>query len=79
VSLLYLGAQGAVNPAAYLSSWRPVESVALTAGPGWAPSVPGTAPAPEPGAALVASSTISSAEGPGASALRRVLRASGRG
>jgi murein DD-endopeptidase MepM/ murein hydrolase activator NlpD len=79
VSLLYLGGQGAVDPGAYLPSWRPVASIALTAGPGWAPSVPGTAPAPEPGAALVASSTISSAEGPGASALRRALRPAGRG
>ena len=79
VSLLYLGAQGAVDPGAYLRSWPPVESVALTSGPGWAPSVPGTAPAPEPGAVLVSASTLASALGRGASALRRALRPAGRG
>jgi len=79
VSLLYLGAQGAVDPGAYLASWPPVGSVALTSGPGWAPSVPGTVPAPEPGAMLVSAADIASAAGPGSAALRRALRPAGRG
>jgi murein DD-endopeptidase MepM/ murein hydrolase activator NlpD len=60
VSLLYLAAQGAVDPAPYLAAWPRVSSVALTPGPGWAPSVPGTIRAPEPGAYLVSSSVVAS-------------------
>jgi murein DD-endopeptidase MepM/ murein hydrolase activator NlpD len=60
VSLLYLGGEGAVDPTPYLAAWQRVSSVALTPGPGWAPSVPGTIHAPEPGAYLVTSSVLAS-------------------
>ena len=79
VSLLYLAAQGAVDPNPYLATWRPVGSVALTSGPGWAPSVPGTMRAPEPGAVLVSSSDISSAGALGSAVLRRALGTSNSG
>ncbi len=79
VSLLFLGAQGAVDPASYLASWRRVESIALAPGPAWAPSVPGTLRAAEPGAVLVASSTISSAPGLDPEGLRRTLGPAGDG
>jgi hypothetical protein len=77
-SLLYLGRQGAVDPASYLSSWPHVAQIDVAAGPGWAPSVPGTMHAPDPGAILVSSSDISSA-GVGAATLRRRLGLSGHG
>jgi len=73
VSLLYLGSQGAVDPDSYLAAWRRVRSIALAPGPAWAPSVPETLPAPEPGAVLVSSSDIAGAPGLDPAGLRRTL------
>jgi hypothetical protein len=73
VSLVYLGSEGVVDPTSYFASWRPETSVQLPAGPGWAPTVPGSLPAPVPAATLVASSDIAAAEALDPGALRRIL------
>lgn len=72
VSMLFLGYDGAVDPGAYLSSWRHLLSLAFPVETGWAPAVPGTIKAPEPGAVLIGSSDISAVDGLDPAALRRV-------
>jgi hypothetical protein len=72
VSLLFLGSQGAVDPGPYLASWEKLRSIALGAGPAWAPSIHSTVPAPQPGAYLVSSADIATA-GLASAALRRTL------
>lgn len=79
VSLLYLGSQGAVDPAPYLAGWRRAASVSLGPDTGWAPNVHATATAPEPGAILVSSSDIASVSAGGSVGLRRALSARGDG
>ena len=54
VSLLFLGEDGAVDPAPYLASWHRLVSLAFPVATGWAPTVPGTIKAPDPGAVLTA-------------------------
>ena len=61
VSLLYLGYDGAVDPTSYLQSWKRISSLPLPVATGWAPSPPGAAKAPEPGATLLGSADIASA------------------
>jgi murein DD-endopeptidase MepM/ murein hydrolase activator NlpD len=73
VSLLYLGADGAVDPTRYLAAWRHVTDIPLAVGAGWAPPVPGGASAPEPGAMLLGMSDISSADGLDPASLRQAL------
>ena len=73
VSLLFLGPDGAVDPGPYLASWHRLATLAFPVATGWAPTVPGTIKAPEPGAVLTGSSDISTASGLDASALRRAL------
>ncbi|HZO98147.1 MAG TPA: M23 family metallopeptidase [Gaiellaceae bacterium] len=60
VSLLYLGADGAVDPAAYLSGWRRLQNLPFPVAAGWAPSPPGVASAPQPGAVLIGVADIAS-------------------
>jgi murein DD-endopeptidase MepM/ murein hydrolase activator NlpD len=72
VSMLFLGYDGAVDPGAYLTSWRRLTSLAFPVSTGWAPTVPGTIKAPEPGAVLIGSSDISSADGLDPASLRRL-------
>jgi murein DD-endopeptidase MepM/ murein hydrolase activator NlpD len=74
VSLLYLGYDGAVDPTSYLESWTRPVSVPFPLVAGWAPTIPGTAAAPEPGALLLERSDISSADGLDPSSLRRAFR-----
>ncbi len=77
VSLLFLGADGAVDPGTYLTSWHRLASLSFPVATGWAPSVPGTIKAPEPGAVLTGSTDISTADGLDPASLRRALRPAG--
>jgi murein DD-endopeptidase MepM/ murein hydrolase activator NlpD len=77
VSMLFLGAGGAVDPGPYLAKWHRIASLAFPVGTGWAPTVPGTIKAPEPGASLIGSSDISTANGLDPASLRRALRPTG--
>jgi len=79
VSMLFLGQDGAVDPAPYLASWRHLASLALPVGAFWAPKVPGTISAPVPGAVLIGSSDISTADGLDPASLRRAVRPKGSG
>jgi murein DD-endopeptidase MepM/ murein hydrolase activator NlpD len=74
VSMLFLGFDGAVDPTAYLESWRRLEKLAFPVATGWAPKVPGTIQAPQPGAILLGVTDISSADGLSPSSLKRVVR-----
>jgi murein DD-endopeptidase MepM/ murein hydrolase activator NlpD len=74
VSLLYLGYDGAVDPTPYLKAWSHEEDLPFPVGAGWAPVVPGRSTAPEPGAMLLGSRDISSADGLDPASLRRALR-----
>ena len=47
--MLFLGTDGAVDPGPYLASWQHLASLAFPVATGWAPNVPGTIKAPEPG------------------------------
>jgi murein DD-endopeptidase MepM/ murein hydrolase activator NlpD len=73
VSLLYLGYDGAVDPTAYLDAWSHAQDLPFPIGAGWAPVVPGSITAPEPGAILLGMSDISSADGLDPASLRRAL------
>ena len=77
VSLLFLGADGAVDPAPYLRGWQRLENLSVQIATGWAPKVPGTIQAPPPGAVLIGSTDISSADGLDPSTLRRLAPAPG--
>jgi hypothetical protein len=74
VSLLYLGEDGAVDPTAYLRAWQHARDLPFPIAAGWAPTVPGSANAPEPGAMLLGMRDISSADGLDPASLRRALR-----
>jgi murein DD-endopeptidase MepM/ murein hydrolase activator NlpD len=58
VSLIYLGENGAVDPTSYLETWRHLTRLQFPVTAGWAPSPPGVAKAPEPGALLLGSTDI---------------------
>ena len=61
VSLIYLGnGDGAVDPTTYLASWKRIRSLPFPVATGWAPSPPGVAGAPLPGALLIGSTDIAS-------------------
>jgi hypothetical protein len=53
VSLIYLDYDGAVDPTTYLESWRRLKNLPFPVATGWAPSPPGVARAPAPGALLI--------------------------
>jgi murein DD-endopeptidase MepM/ murein hydrolase activator NlpD len=73
VSLLYLGYDGAVDPTSYLESWHRPSSVPFPVVAGWAPTIPGTIEAPDPGAMLLQDSDISSADGLDPGSVRRAF------
>ena len=75
VSLLFLGYDGAVNPTSYLGSWRHLDDIKFPAIGGWAPPIHGSVKAPTPGAILLGSADISSADGLDPGSLERALRA----
>jgi hypothetical protein len=74
VSTLFLGFDGAVDPAPYFPTWHRMASLAFQVATGWAPKVPGTIKAPSPAAVLLGSTDISSADGLDPGSLRRALR-----
>jgi murein DD-endopeptidase MepM/ murein hydrolase activator NlpD len=73
VSTLFLGTDGAVDPGPYLTKWKHVASLPLAVATGWAPKVPGTIRAPEPGAVPLGSTDISTGSGLDPASLRRSL------
>ncbi len=73
VGLLPLGYDGAVDPYPYLLAWRRLSDISFAAGRGWAPPVPASARAPQPGAILLGSTDISRASGLDPASLRRAL------
>ena len=74
VSMLFIGFDGAVDPTVYFPGWHRVANLAFPVATGWAPKVPGTIQAPKPGAILIGSTDISSADGLDPASLRRALR-----
>jgi len=58
VSLIYLGYDGAVDPTTYVQLWRRLRNLPFPIATGWAPSPPGVALAPEPGALLLGATDI---------------------
>jgi Peptidase family M23 len=58
VSLIYLGYDGAVDPATYLESWRRLRNLPFPVATGWAPSPPGVDRTPPPGALLIGATDI---------------------
>jgi murein DD-endopeptidase MepM/ murein hydrolase activator NlpD len=61
VSLLFLGAAGAVDPGAYLPAWRRLQTLPFPVATSWAPSPAGVSGAPQPGALLIGVTDIASA------------------
>jgi murein DD-endopeptidase MepM/ murein hydrolase activator NlpD len=78
VGLLYQGYDGAVKPYAYLMAWKRLEDVEFAEVAGWAPPVLPNSRAPKPGAILLSSTDISSADGLDPGSLQRVLREGGK-
>jgi murein DD-endopeptidase MepM/ murein hydrolase activator NlpD len=76
VSMLFLGQDGVADPGPYLAKWRHMATLPFAVATGWAPKVPGTIKAPEPGAVPLTSTDISTASGLEPAALRRALRPS---
>jgi peptidoglycan LD-endopeptidase LytH len=74
VSMLFLGFDGAVDPSPYLASWHHISSIAFSVATGWAPKVPGTIRAPEPGVVPLSTTDISTADGLDPASLRRSLK-----
>jgi murein DD-endopeptidase MepM/ murein hydrolase activator NlpD len=72
VSLLFLGYDGAVDPTPYLDAWQHLLEIRLQPAV-WAPAVAPTTRAPTPGAILLQSSDISSADGLDPGSLQRAL------
>jgi murein DD-endopeptidase MepM/ murein hydrolase activator NlpD len=74
VGLLYLGYDGAVRPYPYLLAWKHLEDIGFAQVAGWARPVAASSSAPRPGAILLSSSDISTADGLEPGALERALR-----
>jgi murein DD-endopeptidase MepM/ murein hydrolase activator NlpD len=75
VALLFLGYDGAVDPTAYLDAWRHLQDIQIAPSV-WAPPVAPTSRAPIPGAILLQSSDISTANGLEPASLERALAGS---
>jgi murein DD-endopeptidase MepM/ murein hydrolase activator NlpD len=73
VSLLYLGYDGAVNPTPYLDAWKRLRDLPFPIAGAWVSGVPGSIPAPQPGAFLLSMADISSADGLDPKSLERAL------
>ena len=73
VGLLHLGYDGAVNPYPYLVAWKRLVDIEFAAVAGWAPPIAPSSTAPKPGAILLSSRDISSADGLDPGSLQRVL------
>lgn len=79
VSMLFIGVDGAVDPAVYFPAWHRVANLTFPVATGWAPKVPGTIAAPRPGAVLIGSTDIASADGLNPASLKRVLHPAASG
>jgi murein DD-endopeptidase MepM/ murein hydrolase activator NlpD len=78
VGLLYLGYDGVVTPYPYLMAWKRLEDVDFAKVAGWAPPISPTSTAPKPGAILLSSSDISTADGLDPGSLERALERANR-
>ncbi|MGH2922155.1 MAG: choice-of-anchor P family protein [Gaiellaceae bacterium] len=74
VGLLHLGYDGAVNPYDYLMAWKRLKDIEFAAVAGWAPPLAPSSTAPKPGAILLSSTDIASADGLDPGSLQRVLK-----
>ena len=74
VGMLYLGYDGAVRPYPYLMAWKHLRDIQFAQVAGWAPPVASTSTAPKPGAILLSSSDISTADGLDPGSLERTLK-----
>ncbi|MEP6908799.1 MAG: M23 family metallopeptidase [Actinomycetota bacterium] len=74
VGLLYRGYDGAVRPYPYLLAWKHLKDVEFARVAGWATPVSATSSAPKPGAILLSSSDISTADGLDPGSLQRALK-----
>lgn len=79
VGLLWRGYDGAVRPYPYLTAWKRLTDIDFAAVAGWAPPVALSSRAPKPGAILLSSRDISSADGLEPGSLRRALREAAQG
>jgi murein DD-endopeptidase MepM/ murein hydrolase activator NlpD len=73
VGLLHLGYDGVVKPYTYLMAWKRLEDIEFAAVAGWAPPISPGSTAPKPGAVLLSSRDIASADGLDPGSLQRVL------
>jgi len=73
VALIGLGYDGAVDPTTYLLAWKHLQDVSFAGGSAWAP-LHSLGNAPKPGAILLTSSDISSADGLVPGSLERAVR-----
>ncbi len=73
VSLLYLGYDGAVDPTRYLKAWAHQKNLPFPVSASFVAALPGRGSTPEPGAILLGSRDISSADGLDAASLRQAL------
>jgi murein DD-endopeptidase MepM/ murein hydrolase activator NlpD len=78
VGMLYLGYDGAVSPYRYLLAWKRLEDLDFAQVAGWAPPVAATSSAPKPGAILLSSTDISTADGLDPGSLKRTLERANR-
>jgi murein DD-endopeptidase MepM/ murein hydrolase activator NlpD len=78
VGLLYMGYDGVVNPNPYLMAWKRLEDVEFAQVAGWAPPISPTSSTPKPGAILLSSSDISTADGLDPGSLERALERANR-
>jgi murein DD-endopeptidase MepM/ murein hydrolase activator NlpD len=74
VGMLYLGYDGAVRAYPYLTAWKRLEDVDFAKVAGWAVPISPTSTAPKPGAILLSSSDISTADGLDPGSLERALK-----
>jgi murein DD-endopeptidase MepM/ murein hydrolase activator NlpD len=78
VGMLFMGYDGAVNPYDYLMAWKRLEDVEFARVAGWAPPISPTSSAPKPGAILLSSTDISTADGLDPGSLERALKQANR-
>ena len=78
VGLLYMGYDGVVNPYPYLTAWKRLEDVDFAQVAGWAYPISPTSSTPKPGAILLSSSDISTADGLDPGSLERALKRANR-
>jgi hypothetical protein len=75
VALLFLGYDGAVNPTKYLDAWKRLEDIRIRAAVPFAGPAAEVSSAPAPGAILLESSDISTANGLDPGSLTRAMNA----